>query len=61
MELQRSLLNEADITDVCFPDENYNYEEMKERSVFIGAYDSGKAWGLQFCRMLGSSICTYMI
>lgn len=38
--------NEADITDVCFPDENYNYEEMKERSVFIGAYDSGKCVGL---------------
>lgn len=38
--------NEADITDGCFPDENYNYEEMKERSVFIGAYDSGKCVGL---------------
>lgn len=38
--------NEADITDVCFPDENYNYEEMKERSVCIGAYDSGKCVGL---------------
>lgn len=37
---------ESDITEVCFPDENYNYEEMKERSVFIGAYDSGKCVGL---------------
>lgn len=38
--------NEADITDVCFPNENYNYEEMKEKSVCIGAYDSGKCVGL---------------
>ena len=38
--------NEADITDVCFPNENYNYEEMKEKSVCIGAYDNGKCVGL---------------
>ena len=31
---------------MCFPDENYRYEEMAENSVFLGAYDKGKCIGL---------------
>lgn len=27
------------IDEMCFPNENYNYEAMKEKSVFVGAYD----------------------
>ena len=38
--------NESDITEMCFPDENYNYDEMKNNSIFIGAYDNGKYVGL---------------
>lgn len=30
----------------CFPDENYDYDAMKQDSVFIGAYDSDKCVGL---------------
>lgn len=37
---------EEDITEMCFPDENYDYDEMKEESTFIGAYDNGKCVGL---------------
>lgn len=35
-----------DITEMCFPDENYDYDTMKENSVFIGAYDNEKCIGL---------------
>lgn len=37
---------ETDITEMCFPDENYKYDEMKDTSVFIGAYAAGKCIGL---------------
>lgn len=30
----------------CFPDENYDFEQMKENYVFIGAYDDSKCIGL---------------
>ncbi len=36
----------TEITQMCFPDENYNYAEMKENSIFIGAYDNDKCVGL---------------
>ena len=32
--------------EMCFPDENYDFEEMSKNSVFIGAYDRGKCIGL---------------
>ncbi len=35
-----------DITEECFPDENYDYQAMAENSVFIGAYDGGACIGL---------------
>lgn len=31
---------------MCFPDENYQYEEMSKSSTFIGAYEKGKCIGL---------------
>lgn len=33
------------VTEMCFPDENYDYDAMKE-STFIGAYDGKKCVGL---------------
>ncbi len=35
-----------DVSQMCFPDENYNYEEMSKNSVFIGAYENEKCIGL---------------
>ena len=35
-----------DISEMCFPDENYDYDEMKTNSVFVGAYADGKCVGL---------------
>ena len=34
------------ITETCFPDENYDYDKLSENSVFIGAYDDEKCVGL---------------
>ena len=34
------------ITEMCFPDENYDYDKLSENSIFIGAYDDGKCVGL---------------
>ncbi len=33
-------------TEMCFPDENYDYDAMKANSTFIGAYDGEKCIGL---------------
>ena len=33
------------VTEMCFPDENYDYDAMKE-STFIGAYDGKNCIGL---------------
>lgn len=38
--------DEANITEMCFPNENYSYEDMKDNSIFIGAYDNDKCVGL---------------
>ena len=35
-----------DVSEMCFPDENYSYEEMKDDSVFLGAYDGDTCIGL---------------
>lgn len=32
--------------EMCFPDENYDYDEMKKDCVFIGAYEGGQCIGL---------------
>ena len=34
------------ITEMCFPDENYDYDKLSENSIFIGAYDDGECVGL---------------
>ncbi len=31
---------------MCFPDENYSYDDMADNSTFIGAYDNEKCIGL---------------
>ena len=36
----------ADVTSMCFPNENYDYNAMIENSVFIGAYDNDICVGL---------------
>lgn len=38
--------DEKDVSEMCFPDENYDYDEMKDRSTFIGAYDGDRCIGL---------------
>ncbi len=37
---------ESEITEMCFPDENYDFDEMSENHTFIGAYDGEKCAGL---------------
>lgn len=37
---------ENSITEMKFPDENYNFEKMKENSFFVGAYYEGNCVGL---------------
>lgn len=37
---------DGEAPEMCFPDENYDYDAMKERSVFVGAYDGEKCVGL---------------
>lgn len=32
--------------EMCFPDENYDYEKLSENSIFVGAYDGNKCVGL---------------
>ena len=34
------------VSEMCFPDENYNYAEMVKDCSFLGAYDSGTCVGL---------------
>ena len=48
---------EADITEMCFPDENYNYDRMKNDCVFVGAYEGGKCVALA---ILQKAIFKYM-
>lgn len=35
-----------EVSEQCFPDENYKYEAMTENSVFVGAYENGQCIGL---------------
>ena len=37
---------ENERTEMCFPDENYDYDEMRDNSFFIGAYDGEKCIAL---------------
>lgn len=40
------LFGEGEVSEMRFPDENYDYEKMKQNSVFLGAYDGEKCVGL---------------
>ena len=40
----------SDIDEMCFPDENYDYDAMRNNHVFIGAYDGEKCIGLAILR-----------
>lgn len=35
-----------EVFEMCFPDENYDYEAMSENTVFLGAYDGEACIGL---------------
>lgn len=37
---------ENEITEMTFPDENYDYDQMSRDTVFIGAYENGRPIGL---------------
>lgn len=40
------LFDKENVSEMCFPDENYDYKAMRENSVFLGAYDGEKCVGL---------------
>ncbi len=40
------LLPENEVAEMCFPDENYDYDDLVNDHVFIGAYDGEKCVGL---------------
>lgn len=37
---------EEELCEMCFPDENYDYDELSKNSVFVGAYDGDTCIGL---------------
>lgn len=39
-------LPESEGTEMCFPDENYDYNKLVKNSIFAGAYDGDKCIGL---------------
>lgn len=51
------LFGKEDLSEMCFPDENYDYDAMKENSVFLGAYDGERCVGLA---ILQDGMCKYM-
>lgn len=38
--------DKKDVSEMCFPDENYDYDKLSKNSVFIGAYDGDRCIGL---------------
>lgn len=40
------LFPEGEVAEMCFPDENYDYDALAEDHVFIGAYDGERCVGL---------------
>lgn len=38
--------SQQDISEMCFPDENYDYDSLSRNSIFIGAYDNNNCIGL---------------
>ena len=35
-----------EVHEMCFPNENYDYDELSKNSVFVGAYDRNTCIGL---------------
>jgi len=50
-------LPEAEVTETCFPEENYDYGQLEKSHVFIGAYDGGRCVGLA---VLADAMFKYM-
>ena len=44
------LFEEKDASEMCFPDENYDYDAMKQAHVVLGAYDGDQCVGLAILR-----------
>lgn len=40
------LFPKENVTEMCFPDEDYDFEEMLKNSIFVGAYDGEKCVGV---------------
>ena len=49
--------NEKEITETCFPDENYEWDDLAKNSVFVGAYDGNECIGLS---ILHQAMMKYM-
>lgn len=47
---ETELLAEEDVIEMCFPDENYDYDKMAKEHIFVGAYDEDKCIGLAILR-----------
>ena len=45
------------VTEMCFPDENYDFDALAEDHVFIGAYDGSRCVGLA---VLADSLFRYL-
>ena len=40
-----------EVSEMCFPDENYDYDAMEKDSVFLGAYDGERCVGLAILQL----------
>ena len=45
-DYQIRLFSDGEISEMCFPDEDYDFDIMKNDTVFIGAYAEGSCVGL---------------
>ena len=43
---REELLPPEQVSQMCFPEENYDFETLAENTVFLGAYEEGKCVGL---------------
>lgn len=49
------------VSEMCFPDEDYDYDALAGDHVFVGAYDGERCVGLAVWRTTGSNICIWTI
>lgn len=52
---------EDEICEMCFPNENYDYDKLSKNSIFVGAYDGNKCIGLAILQHAMLNICICMI